>query len=377
MDREQHITQDAAEHYATFVMARTAEVLGVAAGAHSEQIWNVFTDYLSARNWSLPDFEEHYPQYKINVDAQVPHFVERLATRFPGSALEFAIDEARFRVQGLKADLTVSVNPPGVKRYVSLKNYVGGGGIQRPQVSSGTFLSFACGFVFERSGVGRYVDPRDGSSFAGSSRTDREAVLRHGGRPAFIAPLQQLDDLQQYVRSELLTIRFHDEDKVREVIAHIVPLGQRAMLDVFELLGYDVVREKFLQRAGLDGTEDVLFFDEVNFVDSITNPRYDALRAAVNDRATAFSIQPVGQSLRFQFTREDATRVLAVDVPLTVNTNGAWHRPRVRYIGTQEKNDKGRIVHLEWGEIRPRKSREIATSTNTYVNLKATGIFDA
>lgn len=377
MDREQHITQDAAEHYAVFLMAATAEQNGWASRKSSEALRESFLEYLSERGWSVEDdFSKKYPSYKRNVDKQIPNFVKRLHSKFEMAKFDFQIDEAHFRNQGLKADFTVDVSSRDQPFMVSLKNYIGAGGITRPQVSSGTFLSFAAGFVFDRVGVGTYADPRtvDGK-FSGSSKVQRNAVLTFENRQKLIAPLEVLEGLQQTVRDQLLTLKIYDKSKVRAVIEQIVPLGQEAMIAVFEELGLDKVREKFLERVGLDGTEEILYFDENNSIDSITNPKFHALCESVNNPETNFEIIPVGQSLRFQFTKDNED-ILKVDVPLTVNTNGAWHRPKEKYEGTQTKNDKGHELELLWGEIRPYKSREIATSTNTYVNLQATGIFD-
>jgi len=377
VDDAQHVTQDAAEHYAVYVMAKTAEDLGAATTSHSEALWDGFVAYLAHRTWTHDvQFVELYPEYKANVDRQVPRFVDRLASKYPRSKFRFAIDEARFRIMGIKADFTIEFDTEQDPHFVSLKNYIGKSGITRPQVSSGTFLSFAAGFVFERRGVGTYDDPRvAGRTFSGSNKVERDGVLAYQGRTELIAPLQELDDIQQHIRNELLSMRMYDEATVKAVIQTIVPRGQAAMLNIFETLGMGAVRAKFLERAGLDATEDVLYFDAHNFVDSITNPKFSRLVDLVNDPATEFSISPVGQSLRFRFSANGQS-ILSVDVPLTINTNGAWHRPKQRYAGTQEKNDKGHRVQLQWGELRPYKSRELATSTNTYINLKATGIFD-
>lgn len=377
MDRDQHITQDAAEFYAVYLMARTAEEMGVASFPHSKELWQEFVDYLAIahRDWSIADFGDRYPAYKSNADAQVPAFVARLAATFPGSTFSFEVDEARLRNLGKKADFILTISEPSHTFAVSLKNYVGPGGIGRPQVSSGTFLSFAAGFVFERNGVGTYVDPRTpGASFRGSNARDREAVLTFEGRADLAPLLTRLDDLQQHVRSQLLDLRFYDQAVVKRVIGEIVPLAQETLLEVFDRLGYDVVRQKFLERANLDGGEDALYFDGRQFADSITNARFRDLYARINDPQTTFGIEKVGQSLRFSF-RANGKVVISADVPLTINTNGAWYRPKDRYEGKQLKVDKGVPVELEWGEIRPRKSRELATSTNLYLDLAAAGVF--
>jgi hypothetical protein len=64
--------------------------------------------------------------------------------------------------------------------------------------------------------------------------------------------------------------------------------------------------------------------------------------------------------------------LLQVDVPFTINKNGAWISGDY-YTGTRWHAKEGR--QLAWGQRRPKKSRELATSINTYVNFGATGIF--
>jgi hypothetical protein len=377
MDKAQHITQDAAEHYAVFVMAKSAEDLGYAKKGSSSKHWDGFISYLGAHHWSfLGDFATHYPEYKHNVDNQVPKFVQRIVKHFAPTTLSFTIDEAHFRNLGKKADFTLTVDESEKPFFVSLKNYIGSSGITRPQVSAGTFLSFACGFVFDRSGVGTYDDPRIvDTKFQGSNKAERNAVLDHLGRGEIKAPLQVLEELQSHVRNELLTIDDYDQSEVKRVVSEIVPRGQQAILEIFDALGYETVRNKFLERIGLDGTEELLYFDGKNSLDSITNRKFHELVRSINAPDTKFSVAPVGQSLRFSYSNGGET-VLQADVPLTVNTNGAWYRPKEKYSGTQIYSDKGHLIPLRWGQLRPYKSREIATSTNLYVDLNATGIFN-
>lgn len=377
MDRDRHIAQDAAEHYAVYLMAETAETLGVAQNRTSHQIWDGFVSYLTERNWTFEEeFTKLEPDYKVNVDSQVPRFVQRLASLHPDSKFDFSIDEANFRNQGLKADFVLAMDDFSVQHFVSLKNYTGSSGIVRPQVSSGTFLSFAASFAFDRAGVGTYRDPRSqGQIFKGSDTKTRTDVLLHEGREELISQFAVLESLQATARDSLLSLRFYDRDKVRDVIREIVPQAQQAITSIFEIVGIERVREKFLERIGLDGSEDIFFFDKSRFVDSLTNPKFHDLCQALNSDRAAFEIETRGQGLAFSFKR-DGRLLLQADVPLTINTNGAWHRPKERYKGKQAKLDKGHLVHLEWGELRPHKSKELATSTNSYLNLGATGIFD-
>jgi hypothetical protein len=149
------------------------------------------------------------------------------------------------------------------------------------------------------------------------------------------------------------------------------------VLGIFRMLDKEtpeLVRLKFLAKIGMDGEEEALFFDSERVVDSITNPKYHDLRAWLNADATDFRVFQYKQNIRFEFTGA-GRQPFRTDVPFTINTNGAWHRPTEKYDGLQEKNDKGHKLMLAWGERRPYKSKEIATSTNTYVDLSRAGIF--
>lgn len=379
MEREQHIIQDAAEHYAVYVMQREAEDLGVATTPMSGELQQQFEQYLTDGGLSPQDFDRgKFRKYKANADHQLPAFVQRLSAHFPNTTLDFENVEKEYRNRGLKADFLLQVGGLGDPIAVSLKNYIGAGGILRPQVSSGTFASFAASFIFERVGVGAYADPRSPmGSFRGSDADTRDDVLRYLGRSNLIDPLRVLDQLQAEVREEFLgpDCEFYDAARVSRAARRVAAVAIDVVLELFERLGIDTVRAVLLARIGLDGKEEALFFDSDRYVDSITNRRYHDLRGVLNDSETEFVVAQHGQGIRFAFLRSGSP-VLQTDVPFTINTNGAWYRPSQRYEGTQIYSDKGHEVELRWGQRRPYKSREIATSVNTYVDLARTGIFD-
>jgi len=380
MERAQHLVQDTAEVYAVARAQEEAERLGVAATATAGERRQEFLDYLHTASLTEKDFASGlYGKYKRNVDMHIPAFVARLAEHFPGETLDFVNDEAAMRVQGLKGDFLVRVGIRPEPIRVSLKNYTGGGGIRRPQVSSGTYLSFANGFVFDRVGVGLYADPREPTkTFLGRDRIARNSVLAYERRKEFIDLLDHLESLQREMRQELLSpdCVMYDQQRVRSVVDRIAQPGITTVLHIFDLLGIDKVREKFLQRVGLelDGQEESLFFDADQYVDSITNRAYHEFRERINSPDTEFHVAQHKQSLRFSFAKGDRM-LLKTDVPFTINTNGAWFRPRERYEGTRPYQDKGHVVDLAWGQRRPYKSLEIATSTNTYLDLAGIGIF--
>lgn len=396
MDNDQHYAQDSCELYAVYKMQEAAERLGRSDGVHSGERWEEFVAYLSDCGLTVDEFENgKFRKYRQNVDQQVPAWVERLGLHFGGSNFFFENVEKEMRDRGMKADLLVHLSGEAEGHIaVSIKNYIGAGGITRPQVSSGTFLSFATGFVFDRVGVGQYVDPRpeaDPPVFKGSTTVARDAVLDYMDEHAseFVAIrgtwrsikplLHHLERLQAEMREELLgpDCEMYDQARVRAVVERIAKPGIDTVLAIFEVLGEDVVRHKFLDRIGMDGDgkEEALFFDSERYVDSITNPAYHQLRELLNDAATDFSYVRHKQNIRFEFRSLSGKVLLKVDVPFTINTNGAWFRPRERFSGQQSYLDKGQTVSLKWGQRRPNKSKEIATSTNTYLDLGKTGIF--
>jgi len=357
-------------------MAHHAEKLGILGKQSPSHLWGEFKSYLEKIGWDESDFVRFYPKYKANVDSQVPNFINRLAKRNGSTKYTFELDEVEQRNAGNKADFVIHQSDSSEKLMVSLKNYIGAGGINRPQVSSGTFLSFANGFIFERSGVGTYSVPNNpNSTFKGSIKQQRDSALEQLGLFEVSRHLDHLDNLQQVVRGELLSLRIYDQAKVRKVIESIVPSAQKALLDIFNVLGPEQVKSKFLERANLQGGEHILYFDGENSVDSITSEKFAKLYTQLNSPETRLDVTAKGQSLVFDLVNGSGI-LLSNQVPLTINTNGAWHRPKVHYSGKQAKMDKGVLVHLEYGELRPRKSKEIATSTNLYMDLGRADVFN-
>ena len=63
-------------------------------------------------------------------------------------------------------------------------------------------------------------------------------------------------------------------------------------------------------------------------------------------------------------------------MPFTLNKNGAWWTRVKEFEGKKpypgKNKDSGTM--LSYGEWRPEKSQEMATSINTYVELKEAGI---
>lgn len=378
MDQLQHQVQDACEAYAVALLQELAEEQGVAISYASSERWQEFYDYLDTVGVSCREFENgEYSQYKHNAKKHLPRFIQRLRTTFPAETFNFINVETAYRNMGLKADFLI-IFGDGSEIPVSLKNYIGSTGIGKPQVASGTFNSFVLSFIFEREGPpGCYRHPGTGMRFKGSVREKRDEALRAKGRKDLVPLMHELDSLQEQVRDQFLSSKyeFHDEEAVSEAAERLGMEGVSIALRIFDRLDVADIRHEFLKRIGLDGAEEALFFDSRLYTDSITHDRYRDLRRLVNDHETDFRLRQHGKAIAFEFVR-DGNIVLGVKVPFTINTNGAWHRPKKPFEGAVRYVDLGNPVWLKYGQRRPYKSRQISTSINTYMNLRKTGIFD-
>ena len=106
-----------------------------------------------------------------------------------------------------------------------------------------------------------------------------------------------------------------------------------------------------------------------NYLFSITNKDYAKLQERLGN-ATNVNTYAKGQSVFYEICDLDGI-ILTINQPCTLQKNGAWHALNEdRFEGLREKKDKGKKVLLAWGQRRPAKSKELATSTNTYLRLR-------
>lgn len=369
MEANQHYVQDAAEAYAVYVMQRTSEDDGLAATRTASTLERAYQDYLRERRLSDREVRSgKFGGYLTAVDYQVPKFVRRLAAKFPDSSLDFEDVEKDSRNRNLKADFHIH-GPSASPIPVSLKNYLNSVG--RPQVCSGTFLSFAVNMLFpEADGVGKWINPATNERFTNRSPSKRDKALIDNGWSKLLTSFRELDELTRTMREQFLSDEFEylNEEVFDEARKRVGNEGIRIAREILEHAPNEVVRARVLKMAGLDGVEQHFLFDSKLSVDSITSQRFSKLLGDVQRADLSFN--QAGQSLRFDF-RTDGIGVLTIDVPFTINKNGAWISNGYDGVRWHEKEQR----YLATGQRRPKKSREIATSINTYVNLERTGIF--
>lgn len=368
MRQVEHNIQDAFEPYAVGVMQATAEELGLAPKGSSSIHFDAHEEHLRSRKVTSDDLET-YPEYRRNADKHSKSFVVRLNQDRKPRTLRFDFVERDARNAGRKEDLIVIIDGKDSVPF-SLKNYRNS--IARAQVSAGTFNSLACSFLFDTgNGVGMYIDPTSGKRFKGSNRTQRDLILTTTGRESAIESLTLLDDLNDEIKRLFVyspEFEFLDEEAFDSHRKRVGTRGAEILHDLISSLPEEHVRYVMLARIGFDGSCEQLLFDPDSYSDSLTVPEFKYLIQKVRHDAD-LNFEIVGQSVRFAFS--DSTKdLLVVDIPFTINKNGAWISEE--YEGKRFHKKEG--VALATGQRRPKKSKELATSVNTYVNFEAAGI---
>ncbi len=372
MRDEEHYVQDAVELYAVARLQWLAEHHNLAITRDSHTKHAAFVSYAAARGFSIVDFETgRWSIYKATCDCHLPVFFDRLIKRFPGQSMDFENVEVVNRNAQLKGDFRIAFSHCE-SISVSMKNYRRTA--LRPQLNSGTYNSFILNFLFNSPAVGTFIDPTTEIPFRSTSLSDRDEAIRRNGHASLIPLVHAMDDLNVAIRSRFLDtdeFRYLDEKVFASARKQCGNEGARIGLDILQRLDLEVIRNRLLRMIGMDGSEEMLLMDPRRFADSITNERFRELRRSVQDSATTLKIGSRKQGIGFDFTRGEVM-LLQIDVPFTINKNGAWISGDV-YQGTRFHPKEG--VCLAYGERRPKKSRELATSINTYVNFGATGIF--
>lgn len=369
METVEHHIQDAAELLAVAEMQFYAEQSGLSRGNRSKKMYREYENYLSERNVSARDLRK-FPEYIDNIKIHIPTFINRFRNVKSTTDLHFHCNEKDQRNLGKKGDFAIEID--GNNRYsVSLKNYRKS--IARPQVQAGTFNSFVLSFLFESAeGVGKFKDPRNGETFHGATKARRDACLRETNRSSFIPLLGKLDTLNSEIKETFVNspkFEFLDEsvfDKARKRVGN---KGAELALEILEAIPINNIRKQMVQRIGFDGVEDQLMFDPIRYTDSITVPTFSNLIRSVREDAD-FQFGLNGQGISFEFSNKNKN-ILSIQVPFTINKNGAWISEK--YTGKRFHEKEGKM--LATGQRRPKKSRELATSVNTYLDLNSAGIF--
>jgi len=364
-----HFMQDAAEAYIVFKLQELAMENDAALTDSVDEKFTAFLDYCQER-----DIAQSFANsvYKANIDAIVDDFFQDIVFKFPGRKFDVVDVEKDFRDLKLKGDFILYF---GENDYVSfsLKNYKNG--FDRIQLCSGTWNSFLNNFLFESAGVGMFINPITKERFKGSDRAVRDQLVKQIGFAPLMPIYGMFDDILDDVRTFYVT---SEEANMWDNVAtrwksDCAKYGQQAaqsIVDALNNLSNDQIKQRIIQMAGLTYQEEILLVGKGKYCCSLFNDKYAEILRRVNSEESVVEYKVNGKGVLFTIT--DGTDIVSIEVPFTLQKNGAWNLCGEAYDGTvYHKKEK---VNLAYGQRRPKKSKEIATSINTYLDLKKAGV---
>ena len=372
MERKLHLIQDSLEAYCVAKLTELSENDNLSISNDSESKYQTYNEYCDEREID-PSVDKDGKVYYEMYNRYLPVFWENLKNLYPNSKFDFIDVEKEYRNLKKKGDFVITIENVGTKS-VSLKAYKKD--IKRIQVCSGTFNSFINNFLFDKKGVGTYWT-QDGTSFHGSDVEKRDGEIEKLGLGSILSDLHELDKINSDVKEHFVygdaSAWYHDIEKGwKQDCFDYGHLGTDSTIKIIsENFSDEQVKSRLLDQIGFNGEEELLLIDPKRVIDSITDKNFQSLINRVRFESTV-KYYKHGKGINFDFVDGNGEVLLTVNIPFTINKNGAWFLPKDK----KGKFHKKEGIFLEYGQRRPKKSKELATSINSYVNLGKTGILN-
>jgi hypothetical protein len=365
-----HFIQDAAEAYIVYLLQAHAVENEVAITDDVIQKHHTFTQYCEDRD-VLDEFNKSV--YKENIDAVVDKFFSDLLAKYPGRKFDFVDVEREFRDKKLKGDFVIQFEDASTVSF-SLKNYKKG--FNRIQLCSGTWHSFLNNFLFESAGVGTFIDPFTQEVFQGCDREYRDDLIEKLGYSALKDVYNFFDTVNDtikefYTYGEQARYWSNVSSQWKSDCASYGLKAAETIISALDSISKDAVKSRIIKMAGLNYDEEILLVGKGKYLCSLFNQKYAQILERVNSDESVVEYTTNKKGVLFTL-RDSAGVIVSIEVPFTLQKNGAWYLPKAKYSGAQYHEKEG--VDLVHGERRPKKSKEISTSINTYLNLKKAGV---
>jgi hypothetical protein len=374
-DTKVKMQQDACEIQTVYLIQKELEFRGKNKNSNSSEIYKKLLKYVNDRP-ALKGMDElrKCAYFKNNVK-YIPGFVNRLISKFPNSTFSVEDVEKEYRNLNLKGDFLIKVHDNDEQEIsFSLKNYEKS--CNTIQTCSGTYISFVNNFIFTPNGVGYFTNPLNGERFKGSDIDVRNNILSSIGYKSIISHMNNLDELGKQIKKKY--VHGDKAEYWKNISADwkndCEYYGEKAIentLLILKSFSKEEVTSRLLKMIGFDGKEELLLIDQKGSYDSFTSDSFNALLHKIRNSEVSFDKK--GKSISFSFV-DDANVILETRIPYTINANGAWYRPKIKYSGAEWHSKEK--CYLHHGQRRPKKSRELAPSINTYVELGKTGVLN-
>ena len=369
--RKDHYIQDAAEAYIVYRLQDLAVKNDTALTNSVEDKKKLFDIYCYDRGITS-DFEKSI--YKDNIDIIVDGFYSDLVNEYPNRKFDFVDVEKEFRDKKWKGDFIIQFEDESYVSF-SLKNYKKG--FDRIQLCSGTWHSFLNNFLFKSAGVGTFIDPYTQKVFQGCNYEHRDSLVDRLGYSDLKNVYNFFDNVNETIKSfyaygDTANQWSNVSTQWKQDCASYGLEAATKIIDALNGIDNDKVKQRILQMAGLTYDEEILLVGKGKYLSSLFNKRYRDILKRVNSDDCVVEYNTNGKGVLFTL-RDSNGIIVSIEVPFTLQKNGAWYLPKQRYSGT-EYHPKEKI-NMIYGQRRPKKSKEIATSINTYLNLKKAGVY--
>ena len=365
-----HFIQDATEAYIVYLLQAHAVENKVAITDDVAEKHNTFIQYCEDRD-ILDEFNKSI--YKENIYVVIDKFILDLLAKYPNRKFDFVDVEREFRDKKLKGDFIIQFEDGSLISF-SLKNYKKG--FDRIQLCSGTWHSFLNNFLFESAGVGTFFNPFTQEVFQGCNREYRDSLIEKLGYDALKEVYTFFDSINDTIKKFYTygeQARYWKNVSAQwkgDCAAYGLKAAEK-IISALDSIPKDMIKNRIIKMAGLNYDEEILLVGNGKYLCSLFNQKYAQILKRVNSTESVVEYITNGKGLLF--TLCDSVGVIVnIEVPFTLQKNGAWHLPKTKYVGTQYHNKEG--VALIHGERRPKKSKEISTSINTFLNLKKSGV---
>ena len=369
-DSKTHMIQDAAEAYIVYLLQDIAVKNNTNLTDSAKDKKKLFDIYCYDRGITS-DFEKSI--YKENIDAIVEGFYSDLVNEYPGKKFDFVDVEKEFRDKKRKGDFIIQFEDESYVSF-SLKNYKKG--FDRIQLCSGTWHSFLNNFLFKSDGVGTFIDPYTQEVFQGCNYDRRDSLVDRLGYSNLKNVYNFFDSVnttikEYYTYGDRANQWSNVSTQWKQDCAKYGLEAATKIIDALNGIDNNKVKQRIIQMSGLTYDEEIFLVGKGKYLCSLSNKRYRDIIKRANSDDCVVEYNTKGKGVLFTL-RDSNGIIIPIEVPFTLQKNGAWYLPKKKYSGTEyHKKEK---VNLVYGQRRPKKSKEIATSTNTYLNLKKVGV---
>ena len=398
-----HNVQDAAEIYFAYKLQLELETHNKHVSTYASTLKQEFDDYLSKLQITFSQFLKHH-FYAKNVDKHVKLIAKIIIDIYPDQYVDIRCVESDFRNLGKKGDFVIIRSSERIvdttydwTQYphisVSLKNqkqHI------RYQCCSGTFVSFLLNMIYDRHGPGQLIIPGSQTDTKpnGETFTSRKDFSSEESRTKISMPDQvyeaitQLKAINQTYRTKFIEgdfgkLWYNCKDAWKQDCTNAGESAANIILPILNSLDKKSLKKRVLKMCGFNSeAEELLILSKDGFIFSIHNPKFKDVITKVNRDDYEIRVIKHCKSIRFNFAQvglnicEQPLFLKGIcTVPLTLQKNGAWWLPTTKHEGT--KYHEKEKCELAYGERRPKKSRELNTSTNCFVNMRNIGIIDS